>query len=165
MEEKYTASGPIFEAGPGWGGRLKKWSKKYILGGDCILCRSVRYIFIFGVMVLVALWNKIDLPQQQIAQNTTVITETIQPKDGKTHLARRILYQFLKENPGIKVTAAQKVFIETILKDKITSDSTNQVGGKVEMSYEEVQNAINQANLLTPLQLKKWEGYAQRINF
>ena len=163
MSNFYIAPGPIFEPESGWGGKLKKWSKKYILGGDCALCRATRYVLVFAVIVLLAGWPKFNMPQPKPPENK--ITETVQPKDGKTHLARRVLTKYLNQNQILELTNGQKIFIETVLREKMPDEAVNQIGSEVKIEQEEIKRAINQAEQLSPLQLKKWESYAQRVNF
>ena len=164
MEKNYTAPGPIFEPGPGWGGRLKKWSKKYILGGDCVLCRATRYVLVFGIIFLIVISPKLN-PVKKLDLDQTKIVETVQPGDGKTNLARRMLAKYLDQNLTIKPTNAQRVFIETVLREKIPNDSLNKIGSQIEMYPGEIEKAIGQSGLLTPLQIKKWETYSQGISF
>ena len=161
MNNFYTAPGPIFEPGPGWGKRLKKWSRKYILGGDCTLCRATRYVLVFAIIVLLAGWPKFNLPQPKPQENN--ITETVQPKDGQTHLARRVLAKYLNQNQIFELTNGQKIFIETVLREKIPNEILEQTGSQVEIESEEVEKLVGRAKQLSPLQLKKWEVYAEGI--
>lgn len=160
MNKSYVAPGPVFEPGPGWGEKLKKWSKKYILGGNCALCRATRYVVVFGIVFLAIAWPKLNTPPS--VREESKIVETVRHKDGKTHLARRGLVQYLEQNPEIKITKAQKVFIETSLREKILGELT--LGNTVEITTKEVEQAVEQAKLLTPLQLKKWEFYAEAVD-
>ncbi len=165
MEEKYIAPGPIFEPGPGWGGKLKKWFKKYVLGGDCTLCKATRYVLVFGVLVLIVAWPKFNALKQSPAPTENKITETVGLNDGKTQLARKILAKYLSQNTNLNPSKAQKVFMETVLREKIPDEATKKIGNEVELNYNEIEQVINLSNLLSPLQLKKWEGFAQRVNF
>lgn len=160
MNEPYTASGPIFEPGPGWGGKLKKWSKKYILGGDCTLCQATRYVLVFGIIFLAIAWPKFHVPPK--IEEKSKITEIVQLKDGKTHLARRMLAKYLEQNPEIEITKAQKVFIETTLREKIVAELA--VGNTVEIAVDEIKEAVEKSKLLSPFQLKKWEFYAEAVD-
>ena len=164
MSSNYIAPGPIFEPGPGWGGRLKKWSKKYILGGNCTLCRATRYVLVFGIVFLLAAWPKINLPKSSVLESLEIV-EIVQPKNGQTHLARRILAKYLNQNQTLELTNGQKIFIETVLREQIPDDALDQIGSQVKIKSEEIKKLVNQAKQLSPLQLKKWEGYSQRVNF
>lgn len=160
MNKNYTAPGPIFEPGPGWGRKLKKWAKKYILGGDCTLCRATRYILVFGVIVLVVAWPKFHTPPS-ITKEIKVV-ETVRPRDGKTHLARRMLAQYLTQNQDTQISKAQKVFIETALREKITAELV--AGNIIELADEEIKEAVEKSKMLSPFQLKKWELYAEAVD-
>jgi hypothetical protein len=162
--ESYMAPGPVFEPGPGWGGQLKKWSKKYILGGDCALCRATRYVLVFGVVVLIMAWPQLNQPTRLVGENQKIV-ETVQPKDGKTQLARRILARYLSQNANPKLSNGQKVFVETILKEKIPDQAVKKIGSPVELSYDEIEKALGQAALLSSFQLKRWEAFSQKVSF
>lgn len=164
QNKPYTTPGPIFEPGPGWGGRLKKWSKKYILGWDCTLCRTTRYVLVFGVLVLVVAWPKFHAPKPPVPEENK-ITETVELNDGKTQLARKILAKYLDQNTNLNPSKAQKVFMETVLREKIPDEATKKIGNEVGLGESEIEQVINLSNLLSPLQLKKWESYAQRVSF
>ena len=161
MENNYTAPGPIFEPGPGWGGRIKKWSKKYILGWDCSLCRATRFVLIFGIIFLILAGPRINNQEQvEVAKNT--VTETVQPGDGQTHLARRLLAKFLGQNKEISLTKGQKVFIENVLSEKVPK-ALLVVGQNIPLDLKEIMSAIKEAKLLSPSQLQRWEKYAERV--
>ncbi len=160
--ENYIAPGPIFETGPGWGGKLKKWSKKYVLGGDCTLCRATRYVLIFAIIILLAGWPKFNVPQPKPRE--IKIIEVVRPKDGQTHLARRILIKYLNQNQILELTNGQKIFIETVLREKIPNETLEQIGRQVEIEPEEIEKLVGRAKQLSPLQLKKWEVYAEGVN-
>ncbi len=164
MTEKYTAPGPMFEAGPGWGKKLKKWSKKYIFAWDCALCRAARFVVIFGLVFLIVIGPKIYDKKEPQTATEKKISETIQPKDGTIHLARRILARYLAENTEIELTNGQKVFIETALSKEIPDELTHP-GNTIEIGTEKIKTAIEKTNYLTPTQLQKWEKYAEGVKF
>ena len=161
MENNYTAPGPIFEPGPGWGGKLKKWSKKYILGWDCSLCRATRFVLIFGIIFLILAGPEINNQERAEVEEKTVV-ETVQPRDGQTHLARRLLAKFLEHNKEISLTGGQKIFIENTLSEKVP-DALLVVGQNVSLDLKEITSAIEEAKLLSLSQLQRWEKYAERV--
>src|SRR3989344_4231515 len=163
MENKYTAPGPIFEPGPGWGEKLKKWSKKYILGWDCTLCRATRFVLIFGIVFLILARPGVNPQREQAEVDGNLIIETVRPRDGQTHLARRVLATYL-EQEKIELTGGQKIFIENTLSAKIP-EKLIEIGKKITIDAGEIKSAINQSKLLTASQLNKWEKYAKRVKF
>lgn len=163
MQEPYQATGPIFEPGPGWGGKLKKWTKKYIFGWDCTLCRSFRFVLVFGVVFLLFAWPKLNTPKWTETARQNIVTETVRTKDGQTHLARRLLDKFLKQNAEMQLTNGQKIFIETVLREKVPTELG--VGKEVSLDSGEIKIAIEKAKLLTASQLQRWEQYAKGVEF
>lgn len=163
-ESKYTASGPIFEPGPGWGIKLKKWVKKYALGGDCTLCRATRYVLVFGVVVLLLLIPPTNERRKTSPITANKVSETVQPRDGQTHLVRRILARYLAQNTELKLINGQKIFIETILRETIPNQLVR-VGNEIEIEVGEIKKAVERSKSLTASQLQKWEKYAEGIKF
>lgn len=161
MEEKYTAPGPIFEPRPGWGGKLKKWAKKYILGGDCTLCRNARYALVFGIVVLIIMTPKINEKKQPSPITESGFSETIRHGDGQTHLARRILAKYLAKNTEIDLNEGQKIFIETILREAIPD--ILKTGNEVKLESNQIKTAIEKSELLTPSQIHQWEKYTKIV--
>lgn len=160
----YIAPGPIFEPGPGWGGKLKKWIKKYILGGDCSLCRATRYVLIFGIVFLLLMAPKINEKKQPTPITENNISEIVRPGDGRIHLARRMLANYLAQNTETQLLNGQKVFIETILSEAILKEAVR-AGNKVEIETDEIKKAIGKSESLTASQLQKWGKYAEIVKF
>jgi len=169
--QKLLNGGPVFEPGPGWGFYVKRWIKKYIFGGDCTLCRTTRYILLFGAILLIFFGTSIRsyiIPnkngQRSLEnQNRDTITEIIRPGDSKTLLVRRAIADFLAESSDPSLTNGQKVFAETVLSQKVTADL--KPGASIEFSAEDLAEAIEKSKSLSPSQLLKWEGYAKGIRF
>ncbi|MBI2063255.1 MAG: hypothetical protein HYT61_03425 [Candidatus Yanofskybacteria bacterium] len=161
------SSGPVFEFGPGWGSKIKKWFKKYILGGHCTLCRATRYVLLFGLVLLVfggpQLKSLLDSKKQQALISETRITETAQSGDSKIKMARRALTGYLNKFTDTTVTNGQRVFIETVLSQTITDEL--KPGAQIDFDFKSVETLIEQSRLLTPSQLQKWEDYAKKVKF
>lgn len=159
--------GPVFEFGPGWGVKVEKWFKKYILGGNCTLCRATRYVLLFGILILIfggpQIRTFLDGQKQQALISETKITETAQLGESKIKLARRALADYLDKFAETTVTNGQKVFIETVLSQTITDEL--KPGAQVDFDFENIRTLIEQSRLLTPSQLQKWEEYAKRVKF
>ena len=168
VDNRQKSNGPVFEFGPGWGAKTKKFLKKYALGGDCSLCRDTRYVLLAVIIILVVGWPyfKKMAGQQQPEPLTgqIKIAEVVQPGDSKIKFARRALADYLAESPDITLTNGQKVFIETILGQGITSD-TFKTGASIEFPAETMKSAIAKSKSLSPSQLKYWEAAAKGIRF
>ncbi|MBI2669569.1 MAG: hypothetical protein HYX20_00230 [Candidatus Yanofskybacteria bacterium] len=160
-------SGPVFEFGPGWGVKVKKWSKKYIFGGDCTLCRTTRYALFFGIVVLLfggpQIRSFLDGQKQQALISEIKITETAQIGDSKIKLTRRALAGYLGKFTNTTLTNGQKVFIETVLSQTIVDEL--KPGAQIDFNFENIKTLIEQSRLLTPSQLQKWEDYAKSVKF
>ncbi len=159
--------GPVFEFGPGWGAKVKKWIKKYLFGGHCTLCRATRYILLFGLMLLIfggpQLKSLLDSKKQQALIDENKITETVQSGDSKIKLARHALTDYLGKFSDTTITNGQRVFIETVLSQTITEEL--KPGILIKLDFENIKTLIEQSRLLTPSQLQKWEDYAKGIKF
>lgn len=161
-----SIGGPIFEFGPGWGTKIKRWLKKYVLASDCPLCRNTRYVLIAGVIILIFFRPQLKpfTNQKEPVIATTTINTIVQKGDSKTTVARRILADYLKSSQDLSLSAGQKVFVETKMV-KLMANVALQVGQTVELRIEDVHKLGHQAESLSPSALKKWEGYARHIKF
>lgn len=167
-ERQQISGGPVFDFGPGWGAKTKKWFKKYILAGDCTLCRNTRYILIAGIIILIAGWPQFKKTSNRQPQDSLTgqikIAEIVQNGDSKIKLARRVLSDYLVRFPDNTLTNGQKVFIETVLGQEIASD-TFRTGANIEITTDDIKSAINKSKSLTPSQLKRWETSAKGVKF
>ncbi|MEK7151400.1 MAG: hypothetical protein AAB784_01640 [Patescibacteria group bacterium] len=163
-----SSNGPIFEFGPGWGAKTKKWLKKYILGGNCSLCRNTRYILLIGVIILIfggpQLKNFVAKQPVNTLTGQIKITEIIQSGDSKIKITRKALSEYLIRFPNIKLTNGQKVFIETVLGQKI-DDNSMRVGLSIDISFVDIESAIKASGSLTQSQLTRWEAAAKQVKF
>ncbi len=165
---KESTRGPVFEFGPGWGTKTKKWLKKYILASNCTLCRNARYILLAGIIILIfgGPWLKrlIGTPENTTLTGQIKIAEVVQSGDSKIKLARHILADYLAQSPATILSNGQKVFIETILGQKIDSNIFR-AGANIEFASDDIKSAIAQSQSLTPCQLQRWERAAKLVKF
>jgi uncharacterized protein YneF (UPF0154 family) len=83
--------------------------------------------------------------------------------EGITHLARRTLKEYLKENPQEpSLSPEHKVYIEDYLAKKM-GGGWLQLGEKVEFSQELLKEAIQKAETLTPQQLENLTQFSQLV--
>lgn len=89
--------------------------------------------------------------------------ETAQKGEGISHLARRALKEYLKENPqDFTLTPEHKVYIEDYLAKKM-GGRWLQLGEKMEFSQEMLNEAVQKAETLTPEQLQNLTQYSQLV--
>lgn len=161
-------SGPIFEFGPGWGHKTKKWLKKYILAGDCLLCRNTRYILIAGIIILIIGWPQFKKMSHRQPQDSLTgqikIAEIVRTGDSKIKLARRALADYLAQFPDPALTNGQKVYIETVLGQEIDSNDFR-TGNNIELSTNDIKSVITQSKSLSSSQLQRWEAAAKGVKF
>jgi len=90
----------------------------------------------------------------------TIIEKAIKG-DGATHLARRALKDYLKDNPQ-ELTNEHKVYIEDYLKDNIGSRPL-EIDEEISFSEDLIKEAIDASSQLTPEQLKVIEKYSALV--
>lgn len=89
--------------------------------------------------------------------------ETAESGEGITHLARKALKTYLQTNPqSFQITAEHKVYIEDYIAKKLGGNLL-QLGEKMEFSPQLLQEALGQAQNLTPAQLQNLTQYSQLI--
>ncbi len=90
-------------------------------------------------------------------------TETARKGEGTTHLARRTLKSYLKDNlQSFQVTAEHKVYIEDYLAKKMGGQGLK-LGQAVEFSEELLKEAIQKAETLTSQQLENLTQFSQLV--
>jgi len=90
----------------------------------------------------------------------TIIEKAVKG-DGTTHLARRALRDYLKDNPQ-ELTNEHKVYIEDYLKDNIGSRPL-EIDEEIAFSEDLIKEAIDASLQLTPEQLKVLEKYSALV--
>lgn len=90
----------------------------------------------------------------------TIIEKAVKG-NGTTHLARRALKDYLKDNPQ-ELTNEHKVYIEDYLKDNIGSRPL-EIDEEIAFSEDLIKEAIDASLQLTPEQLKVLEKYSALV--
>lgn len=90
-------------------------------------------------------------------ENGTIVEKTA-PGEGVTHLARRALKNYIKDNPE-NLTDEHKIYIEDYLKDSVGSRPL-EVGEEIAFSEDLIKEAISASLELTPEQLNNLEKYS-----
>jgi hypothetical protein len=159
-DNKYPGSGPVFEAGPGWGKKLNEWFKKNFAKWILPVVGAV----IIAAIILNLYKNNPGATATPTVANTNLISQPVQKGDSRTLVARHALAQYLQMNPDQSLTNGQKLFIEEVLRRKIDAKPLA-VGTTIEFSVSDIESAISQAKQLAPSTLAKWEIYAKNVRF
>lgn len=96
------------------------------------------------------------VPQSR-KEGNNIIEKAVQG-EGITHLARRALKDYLKDNEQ-ELTNEHKIYIEDYLKDK-TGSQPLEVGEEITFSEDLIKEAIDASLELTQEQLKNLEQYS-----
>lgn len=168
---------PVFKPRPGWGGRLKEWSKRNLAK-------------LLAVLVVLAVGTAIVVDQVRDNRNDGVakVSPTPTPKptggtvsgsndqryeyaaapgQGITHLARMAVTQYMKDN-NTSLVAEQRIYAEDFLKDKTLAERVKskllEIGEKVSFQVNDVKSAVNAALALTAAQLAALAKYVLMVS-
>jgi hypothetical protein len=83
--------------------------------------------------------------------------------DGRTHLARRALANYLEKNPDSSLSPEHKIYIEDYLRKNINGKGGILKGSSVEFSKILIQDAISKSKNLNQNQIKNLHKYAVRV--
>jgi hypothetical protein len=83
--------------------------------------------------------------------------------EGRTHLARRALANYLEKNSDSSLSPEHKIYIEDYLRKKAGGQSSLHSGSSVEFSKSLIQEAISKSKNLNQNQLKNLHKYAVRV--
>lgn len=96
-----------------------------------------------------------------IQKTETKITLKAQTGDGVTHLARKAIAEYAKEK-DIKLSKEQKLYVETVLKDKNYKHHLNS-GQEVEFDVNSLSDTIQKAQNLSEKEIKAWSKYIHLV--
>lgn len=83
--------------------------------------------------------------------------------EGRTHLARRALANYLEKNSDSSLSPEHKIYIEDYLRKKAGGKGSLHVSNTVEFSKSLIQDAISTSKNLNQNQLKNLHKYAVRV--
>ncbi len=83
--------------------------------------------------------------------------------EGRTHLARRALANYLEKNPDSSLSPEHKIYIEDYLRKNAGGKTSLNPGSSVEFSKNLIQDAISKSKNLNQNQLKNLHKYAVRV--
>jgi hypothetical protein len=109
--------------------------------------------------------NLIQTTTPEIQKNETSITAIAANGNGKTHLARQAVKEYLKDKPELKdkLQAEHLIFIEDYLQKQVAGASTLNIGDQITFSDNDLQTAINKALGLSDTQLKNLNKYVPLV--
>ncbi len=157
----HIEGGPVFEAGPGWGLRLKTWLRRY---SKIILPAVTIVVLAFGFFITYKNWTGTIGVVKKKVTIVNKIYEKVLSSDSSVLLARRALADYLRVSPDQTLSPGQKVFVEEILRKTIDA-ITLTIDQRVEFNLDDVITAINKSKTLSASQLQKWEAYAKNVRF
>ncbi len=157
---KFTASGPVFEFGPGWGVKTKTWLRKYFLK---VVVPVV--ILILALILLTRGLDKLSEKAQLIITpnlNKSAIVLTVARGDSWPLLARKAITEYLGQNPDKNFSSGQKLFAEEKLRVQLAVAKSLKTNQQITVSNGEIQSALDQSLLLNKYELVIWNNYAQK---
>jgi hypothetical protein len=161
-EEKinFTANGPVFEFGPGWGAKTKTWLRKYFL-------KAVLPAIVF-LSVLILLTRSLDKLSGEAqltitpGLNKPTIVLTVVRGDSWPSLARKAITEYLERDSNKKFSPGQKLFAEEKLRVLLATAKNLKVNQQITVSSGDIQSALDQALLLNKFELAIWNNYAEK---
>lgn len=103
--------------------------------------------------------SKTNEPQPtEIKNNAKEYAQAARRGEGRTHLARRAMQEYLQENQDTSLTAAHQVYIEDFLQ-KQTGRGGLILGQSLSFSATQIQAAIKESKKLSPADLKNLQKY------
>ena len=83
--------------------------------------------------------------------------------EGRTHLARRALANYLEKNPDTSLSPEHKIYIEDYLRKNAGGPNSLNPGSSVEFSKNLIQDGISKSKNLNQHQLQNLHKYAVRV--
>ncbi|MDO8529351.1 MAG: hypothetical protein Q7S18_01650 [bacterium] len=108
--------------------------------------------------------QKKEISKTAISQETEgSFIEAAGKGEGKTHLARRALANYLEKNPDSTLTPEHKIYIEDSLRKHSGFNGKVRVGTSIEFSKDSISKTIESSKNLNDKQLKNLHKYALRV--
>ncbi len=94
--------------------------------------------------------------------------EVARKGDGLTHLARRALTSYMEEE-DVQLSPEERVYIEDYVQKRLAPEKTGlrhlEVGEDVEISVDLIEEALQSAKQLSPIQTQNLGQYAAIVSF
>ncbi len=107
-----------------------------------------------------------------ITGSENTYTKVVQKGEGLTHIARRVISDYLVENE-VEISAEQRIYMEDYIQRRISLNEEDgeridrwlEVGEEVEVSSELVEEALQKALQLTPQEIENLHPYTLFVYF
>ncbi len=102
------------------------------------------------------------------AEDPPVYKEVAKEGDGLTHLARRATTSHM-EKEGLELSDEERIYIEDYVQKRLAPEKTGlrflEIGEEIEISAELIEEAVVEAQALTPSQLDNLTQYSALVSF
>lgn len=160
MHQINHPSGPVFEAGPGWGAKTKQWLGRYFF--KVIVPMAVVVLVIYAIAARSPNSAEDSATESPAPTITPSISIEVNRGDSRISIARRALAKYLTLSPG-ELTDGQKLFIETEFGQK-TKGIALKIGETIDINIDDLKAVIEKSKTLTKTQLDKWEVMVKNFN-
>ncbi len=106
----------------------------------------------------------VEVKVETSKETDSSFVETAVTGEGKTHLARRALANYLEKNTDSELTKEHKIYIEDYLRKNVSSQQKIYAGSSIEFSKDMIQKAIEQSKKLNDKQLQNLQKYSARVS-
>ncbi|MBI2676822.1 MAG: hypothetical protein HYX21_02645 [Candidatus Yanofskybacteria bacterium] len=154
-EQVSLPTGPVFEAGPGWGKKVSSWFKRNF--GKRILP------FVAAVVLLIGIASAFSRPSKTVNTENKPLTAnflevSVEKGDGIIALSRKALNKYLEEFPEIKLKPEQKLYIDNFFKSKMDGKFFV-LGEKAQFTKADIEQAVRESLALSESKLEKFRQY------
>lgn len=101
--------------------------------------------------------------EETISVSGDIYTVKAESGDGITHLARKALKDYLKQNSNKNLTKEQKIYIEDYMQNA-TGTEMLEIGETRTFSKSLIEEAITASESLTPAQLDNLKQYSSQVS-
>ncbi len=111
--------------------------------------------------------EEVEEEEVEVAVQRDYYTQEAQRGEGLTHLARRALTDYMQEEE-IHLTSEERVYIEDYVQKRLPTQRADRwldLGEEVEISRNLIEEAVSQAEMLTPAQINNLSQYAALAAF
>lgn len=170
MNTSNDLKSPVFKPRPGWGARLKAWSKK-----NAARLLAVLVVLAVGTAIIidqtrdnkdeVATTSPTPTPSTGVVSGSNDQRYEYEAAAGQgiTHLARMAVTQYMKDTPNTNLIPEQRIFAEDFLKDRTLAERVKskllEIGEKISFEVTDVRAAVNAALTLTAAQIAALAKY------
>jgi len=102
------------------------------------------------------------------AEEPPVYREVAKEGDGLTHLARNATTSHMEEE-GLELSDEERIYIEDYVQKRLAPEKTGlrllEIGEEIEISGELIEEAVVEAQALTPSQLDNLTQYSALVSF